>query len=424
MNRPDILLNPRASSKSNCVATFYYFVMVLLLSVSALSEDLSMCMLRVTPQTDITWTKHNSGTLNNLVSIAFNTDSIGLAVGANGSIVRSGDGGITWTPVSSGIIWELRSVCFVDRDIAIAAGLAGQILRSTDAGLNWTVVRSRTAAPLTQVMFIDSLRGFICGSEGTFLQTTDKGANWALSQVEDFGKSIIYCMSFLADSTLILAGEYGQIAKSTNLGASWSFVDQRPTGEDIVSLTTTSDGTIIGVGGSSSHGIVVRSRDNGTTWSSVTTSNILGLKASCVINSRSYLGFGLQGSVIQGNAPFDSFSIGTATSTTDVWGCFNTGLGTVWICGVNGSIYSGDISNISQVEDFTHEAEEQIQVSNEWVSLRSGKTFQLSLYSLTGALLHQENELRSRYQLPTTIPVINVIEIRTEHGVQHGLLIR
>jgi hypothetical protein len=55
-------------------------------------------------------------------------------VGANGTILRTTDGGSTWKEQSSGTSELLKGVCFTDAHTGIIVGDHGIILRTTDGG--------------------------------------------------------------------------------------------------------------------------------------------------------------------------------------------------------------------------------------------------------------------------------------------------
>lgn len=72
-----------------------------------------------------------------LSGVAFADDMLGLAVGANGTIVRTTDGGQTWSPVDSPTTSTLTSVSFASPLIAVATALENSGFRSTDGGVTW-----------------------------------------------------------------------------------------------------------------------------------------------------------------------------------------------------------------------------------------------------------------------------------------------
>ncbi|MEI7897762.1 MAG: YCF48-related protein [bacterium] len=60
------------------------------------------------------WTVLASGTDNALNSVYFTNADSGYAVGTNGTILKTMNGGAAWTNISSGINKQLNDVYFTD----------------------------------------------------------------------------------------------------------------------------------------------------------------------------------------------------------------------------------------------------------------------------------------------------------------------
>ena len=71
-------------------------------------------------------------------SVFFTDTLTGFAVGSQGTIIKTSDGGINWTSQFSGTTKGLGSVCFINENIGYCAGHQGTIIKTTDGGLNWT----------------------------------------------------------------------------------------------------------------------------------------------------------------------------------------------------------------------------------------------------------------------------------------------
>ena len=61
-----------------------------------------------------------------------------VAVGSEGTIVRSDDSGLSWSVVDSGTREYLDAVAFGDTQTGIAVSTNQIILRTADGGLSWT----------------------------------------------------------------------------------------------------------------------------------------------------------------------------------------------------------------------------------------------------------------------------------------------
>jgi photosynthesis system II assembly factor YCF48-like protein len=91
----------------------------------------------------------------------------GWAVGYDGTIVATTDGGATWTAQTSGTTNTLIWVSFVDANHGWAVGEFGTIVATTDGGASWTAQTSGTTNHLYGVFFVDASHGWAVGTGGT-----------------------------------------------------------------------------------------------------------------------------------------------------------------------------------------------------------------------------------------------------------------
>ena len=103
------------------------------------------------------------------------TSSTGTAVGNDGTILRTTDGGANWTIKSSGTGTTLQAVSFTDANTGTVVGFPGIILHTTDGGDTWTNQISGTSTQLSGVSFTDANTGTVVGSAGTILRTATGG---------------------------------------------------------------------------------------------------------------------------------------------------------------------------------------------------------------------------------------------------------
>ena len=162
-----------------------------------------------------------------MVSVYFTDINNGFAVGTNGIIVRTSNGGINWENSASGTSNDLTSVFFADQNKGWIVGNAGTIIRTIDGGINWEVQTSVTSDDLFSVHFINSDHGWISGENGTLLKTTDNGTSW----VEQTGitRFPLYSIFFTDVNTGWAVGAFGTIIKTTNGGV--TFIDDDETAD-------------------------------------------------------------------------------------------------------------------------------------------------------------------------------------------------
>lgn len=172
------------------------------------------------------WEPQTSGTVVNLNGVHFITPDQGLAVGDNGIIRLTTNGGDNWQSVTSGTTVNLNDVSFVDDNAAVAVGQGGTILRSTDGGSSWSPVASGTNFDLLSVSFEPGGNGICGGSAQTILHSSDGGQTWTVVQTDFWGGGFWGAHMLDSDFGAII-GENSifqpLFAKSVNGGVSWSF---------------------------------------------------------------------------------------------------------------------------------------------------------------------------------------------------------
>jgi len=126
-----------------------------------------------------------------LHAVQFVDSQEGWAVGDDGVIWHTIDGGQSWERQASGTRASLRSVCFLDPFTGYVAGIdvlpdgrsSGVILYTSDGGLKWQKASVRELPGIFRIQFLDRRNGFVagCGSaahpSGVFV-TEDGGITW------------------------------------------------------------------------------------------------------------------------------------------------------------------------------------------------------------------------------------------------------
>lgn len=207
-------------------------------------------------------------------------------------------------------------------DALFAVGEFGQVLKSTDNGASWVAGKVPTSITLTAVAFANEALGYAVGHDGVILKTEDGGANWAkvldgsalnefiLQAAQKRADALAAQLDELPDSadenvrselelavddaqflvenaqadievgpskplmdvlvtptgTVVVAGSYNQLLRSTDQGATWEYLGDRTNNIDnyhFNSLIQTRTGELWLAG---EHGTVLTSSDEGQTW--------------------------------------------------------------------------------------------------------------------------------------------------------------
>jgi len=196
------------------------------------------------------WEDVESGTGWTLNQVSFVGDN-GWAVGHNGAVISSRDGGKTWATQTADTEKTLMAVSFVDENHGWACGDESTWMWTDNGGETWNVKRmdvsqvglsefSSLAVPdiiYYSVQFLDRNIGWMVGEYGNVRYTTDGGKTWGAQHgslldglASQGGARDVMTMSaffkvhFTDPQNGLLVGGGGAVAKTTDSGATWSWV--------------------------------------------------------------------------------------------------------------------------------------------------------------------------------------------------------
>ncbi|MFA5941808.1 MAG: YCF48-related protein, partial [Sinimarinibacterium sp.] len=147
-----------------------------------------------------------------------------VAVGDRGTIMRSPDGKL-WTQVAVPVHATLTAVDFADTAQGWAVGHDGAILHTDNGGASWTLQRYDAAQnqPLLDVVALDTTHALAVGAYGLMLATADGGQTWAPVNAPALLEEGLHLNAAirLGNGALLVVGETGLLGFSTDAGASW-----------------------------------------------------------------------------------------------------------------------------------------------------------------------------------------------------------
>jgi photosystem II stability/assembly factor-like uncharacterized protein len=206
---------------------------------------------------------------SDLTAVAFPSPDTGWAVGHDGVVLHSGDGGATWIKQLDGRVVVQLLERFYGAHPATDEGLAAEIRWQLAAGAD---------KPFLSVWFENETTGFVAGAFNLLFHTADGGKSWEpwLHKTDNLKGLHFYAINAIGQE-VYLCGEQGMVLK----------LDQES--GRFRELKTHYNGTFFGVTGKVgavlAHGMrgnVFLSRDAGGSWQKIETGIPWGLTGGTV----------------------------------------------------------------------------------------------------------------------------------------------
>jgi len=266
--------------------------------------------LIVSTPNGVVWDTLHIGTFSGYLNdITFIDNLTGIAVGDNGKIKRTVDGGNSWITESVHPTKSLHGISFALPTAIFIAGDDSLMLKSINSGLSWTPSAAGFNMRETRgIEMYSPTEGFAYGEQNIY-KTDNGGSSWAVSGTMgaiycatvlnndsvyfggfgDFGYTldggntwmgpvgvphIILGIHFLSANTGFYVDHWGIICKTTDAGANWSQI--KNTGTSLYDLTFSDDTTAYTIG---HNGAIYKSIDAGTTWFQIESPTQRSLRA-------------------------------------------------------------------------------------------------------------------------------------------------
>ncbi|MES0873739.1 WD40/YVTN/BNR-like repeat-containing protein [Sinimarinibacterium thermocellulolyticum] len=171
----------------------------------------------------------------------------GVVAGARGNILLSADGR-DWQQVAVPVDATLTRLHFFDERHGWAVGYDGTLLRTEDGGSTWTLLQFDPdwGRPYFDLHFFDRDHGLLVGANGSLLATNDGGRTLSPIESEAFeDQPNLYNLVALGDGSLLIAGERGFLARSRDRGASWQRLRSPYTGSYFGALPIGQSGVLV-----------------------------------------------------------------------------------------------------------------------------------------------------------------------------------
>jgi photosystem II stability/assembly factor-like uncharacterized protein len=207
----------------------------------------------------------------------------GYAVGANGTVLRSDDGGVTWQGLASGTTANLTLLQEVDPNTIVVGG-GCTVRESSDGGASFhrlAVDPSETSCPsnIAGLSFLTPVMGYVEQADGTVLVTSDGGQSVQQRTPVPLGGGTaeqIYFRTASLGFAVVSDSKGGRIYRTTDGAGSWTQVGAGINGEPLFSVYFATPTVAYAVGGGQTptfagppayNGtMVLLSEDEGKTW--------------------------------------------------------------------------------------------------------------------------------------------------------------
>ena len=223
-------------------------------------------ILTTTTDGGATWSVGSVGAAVVMRDVHFVDSNHGWAVGNGGSIRATNNGGTTWTALSSGTTESLFDIYFVDADNGWVVGDNGTVIRTTDGGTTWNTTSSGTTSDLRGIHFSGPGRpGWAIGQDGTIIKALSNGGSWTAQTSTT--TATLNNVHFIDANRGWVVGDNGTILATTNRGTDWNALDSDTTVPlNNVHFTNSDQGWVAGAGGT-----VLVTNNGGVTWCSQST---------------------------------------------------------------------------------------------------------------------------------------------------------
>jgi photosystem II stability/assembly factor-like uncharacterized protein len=275
------------------------------------------------------WQQASVPVSSDLNAVHFPTAQQGWAVGNDGVVLHSSDGGASWVRQLDGrqigeqVLAHYQALASAEPDNEQWEQFVAEGQRLLDEGAD---------KPFLDVWFVDARRGYVVGVFNLILRTLDGGRTWSPLQDRTDNPQSLHLNTIAAvGDDLYLAGEQGLLLK-------WDSIQQR-----FAALPSPYQGTWFGLIGNRNEllayglrGHVFRSTDAGQSWSQVDTGLPVSITAATLDGAGRFWLFSQAGHNLLGQDGGSRFKIVPRETLAPVTGAATDSAGNLVLVGERG----------------------------------------------------------------------------------------
>lgn len=202
-----------------------------------------------------------------LWNVSFGDANTAYIGGNSGMVLKSTNAGLTWTtcsPPSGSQNWSIFSL---DANTVFTVQNSGALYKSTNGGTSWNFISTSTTAALYGVYFFNANTGIVTGATGAVRTTTDGGNSWNVPSIGSASTLKVFARK--SPDELYVVGDAYNIFKSTDYGATWSYINYNYPGQGMTFSANT-----IGITGNTwivggVNGMLNMSTNSGANWTGI-----------------------------------------------------------------------------------------------------------------------------------------------------------
>lgn len=289
--------------------------------------------------TNAQWVSVTSGTTNFLTNVQIITNNLTYGCGFTGTVLKSTNLGQTWAPLTSPSAGNINKIFFPPTGNATTgwtASVSG-LFKSTNGGQNW--VQQISGTVIADLLFPNVTTGIALTTSSNLRRTTNGGSNF--TEIDFTTNSAIHgvAISLGSSSTYFVLGlenvnDTSFVFKSTNAGENWTQVAKFPLDYFAMTFINASTGIICG-----DAGIMKRTTNGGTNWSTINTGTTNDLQGIKFISSTKVYAVGSSGTILKSTDAGLTWVAQVSNTTSalrgvDVLATDDNGI----VCGANGTI--------------------------------------------------------------------------------------
>ena len=267
-----------------------------------------------------TWMQANVPVYVTLTAVYFASPAIGWAVGHDGVILTTRDGGARWSLQLDG--YAINQMVLEQAEagreaaqqaLAVTVDTDGREQAEIDLDdarflldLAREDAQAGPAKPLLDVWFASGTEGFVLGSYGILLHTVNAGASWQLLSERLHNPEGFHLNAITRTGTgqLMIAGEAGSLFRSDDLGQAWTRLESPYEGSFFGLLSHDDSVFVFGL-----RGHLYRSDDHGGSWVRIDIDTPVSLAGGVVAGSGDITLVGSAGAVAHSSDSGQTFEL-------------------------------------------------------------------------------------------------------------------